>query len=292
MVKLNEGDIKALNACIWGIYSVLKREPLQFKIISEISRLVPSSIITLLKVVQDENNISTSVIASPDPWKNLHIFNSHIHEHPLINVLNPGKIKKHPFSEDIARALRGKFRSFNKSPEGRVISISDALTDRQLHSLVIFNEFFRPNRVEYQLGTVLESQKNCHLALTLNRDKRDFTEKERFLIGVLSPHIAQAFQNAEKIVWRPDGEISRIQVLDADEDMRQIDCKVRYLPRLPELTEREHEILNWVAIGKSNAEIAGILNISLNTVKKHLGTVFEKLGVENRTAAARKWLVK
>lgn len=51
------------------------------------------------------------------------------------------------------------------------------------------------------------------------------------------------------------------------------------------LTPREREILRWLAAGKSNAEIAAILDIRPRTVHKHLEHVFRKLGVENRTAA-------
>lgn len=53
------------------------------------------------------------------------------------------------------------------------------------------------------------------------------------------------------------------------------------------LTSREAEVLWWVAQGKSNKELALILGISPRTVNKHLETVFEKMMVENRTAAAR-----
>lgn len=51
------------------------------------------------------------------------------------------------------------------------------------------------------------------------------------------------------------------------------------------LTAREAEILSWVVQGKTNPEIGMILGIQLTTVKKHLESIFAKLGVENRTAA-------
>jgi DNA-binding CsgD family transcriptional regulator len=51
------------------------------------------------------------------------------------------------------------------------------------------------------------------------------------------------------------------------------------------LTRREREILELVAEGKPNAEIAAILWVSPSTVRKHLEHVYEKLGVNNRTAA-------
>ncbi|MEH6626383.1 MAG: response regulator transcription factor [Motiliproteus sp.] len=52
------------------------------------------------------------------------------------------------------------------------------------------------------------------------------------------------------------------------------------------LTERESEVLYWIANGKTNREAAEILEMSPRTVNKHLETIFPKLGVENRTSAA------
>jgi DNA-binding CsgD family transcriptional regulator len=54
----------------------------------------------------------------------------------------------------------------------------------------------------------------------------------------------------------------------------------------PQLTAREGEVLLWVSRGKTNRDIADILGMSPRTVNKHLEHIFEKLGVETRTAAA------
>ena len=52
------------------------------------------------------------------------------------------------------------------------------------------------------------------------------------------------------------------------------------------LTEREAEVLFWLAQGKANSDLCILLNVQLTTIKKHLEKIFQKLGVENRTAAA------
>jgi DNA-binding response OmpR family regulator/DNA-binding CsgD family transcriptional regulator len=52
------------------------------------------------------------------------------------------------------------------------------------------------------------------------------------------------------------------------------------------LTQKESEVLYWVVKGKTNKDIADILGSSPRTVHKHLEHIFEKLGVETRTAAA------
>jgi DNA-binding CsgD family transcriptional regulator len=52
------------------------------------------------------------------------------------------------------------------------------------------------------------------------------------------------------------------------------------------LTARESQVLYWVLQGKTNRDIGDILGTSPRTVTKHLEHVYEKLGVETRTAAA------
>lgn len=52
------------------------------------------------------------------------------------------------------------------------------------------------------------------------------------------------------------------------------------------LTPRETEVLSWLAKGKTNRDIGEILGMSPRTVNKHLEHIFEKLGVETRSAAA------
>jgi len=52
------------------------------------------------------------------------------------------------------------------------------------------------------------------------------------------------------------------------------------------LTVREAEVLHWIMQGKSNRDIAEILTLNPGTVNKHLEKILNKLGVENRTAAA------
>jgi DNA-binding CsgD family transcriptional regulator len=56
------------------------------------------------------------------------------------------------------------------------------------------------------------------------------------------------------------------------------------------LTVREAEVLTWIARGKTNSDIATILGMQIGTVKKHVEHLFEKLGVETRTAAATRVL--
>lgn len=58
------------------------------------------------------------------------------------------------------------------------------------------------------------------------------------------------------------------------------------LARLLNITAREADVLYWIVLGKTNPEIASVLEMSPRTVNKHLEHIFTKLGVETRTAAA------
>lgn len=85
-----------------------------------------------------------------------------------------------------------------------------------------------------------------------------------------------------------------------------IDAALRQLPHLPQqkqmslkslqhaqdealgLSERESQIMDWVAMGKTNSEIGCILNISAFTVKNHMQRIFQKLNVFSRAQAVSK----
>jgi DNA-binding NarL/FixJ family response regulator len=53
----------------------------------------------------------------------------------------------------------------------------------------------------------------------------------------------------------------------------------------PDLTDREREILNLIARGESNADIADALTISVKTVRNHVSNIFSKLQVADRAQA-------
>src|SRR5512134_3772841 len=57
------------------------------------------------------------------------------------------------------------------------------------------------------------------------------------------------------------------------------------LPKAPPLTDREKEILRWVAAGLQNKEIAHKLGISLATVRNHIHNILEKLDVHSKLEA-------
>ena len=59
--------------------------------------------------------------------------------------------------------------------------------------------------------------------------------------------------------------------------------------KLESLSKREREVLQLLTEGKENKEIAGSLNITINTVEKHLVHIYEKLGATTRAEAIHWW---
>lgn len=63
-----------------------------------------------------------------------------------------------------------------------------------------------------------------------------------------------------------------------------------------QLTEREHEVIKLIVMGKTNTEIAQELMISVHTAKAHVCSILQKMGVDDRVqvavSAIRKGLVK
>ena len=79
----------------------------------------------------------------------------------------------------------------------------------------------------------------------------------------------------------PDENLFRVTA--EDEAGQQTALRDRF-----DLTQRESEVLIWIAKGKANKDIGEILGLSPRTVNKHLEQIFIKLGVENRASAAVK----
>jgi DNA-binding NarL/FixJ family response regulator len=87
--------------------------------------------------------------------------------------------------------------------------------------------------------------------------------------GILSPAVARQL-------------IEHIAAEGAGADARRADAR----QRLDSLTERESEVARAIGQGKSNADIAAELYMSVATVKAHVTRVLSKLGVENRVQIA------
>ncbi|MGD2117204.1 MAG: DNA-binding response regulator [Chromatiales bacterium] len=96
------------------------------------------------------------------------------------------------------------------------------------------------------------------------------------------------------LVFKQDDTTIQLTYLSAQKDQhhlvqlaeREPGKNTQVLTEHLPVTQREAEVLLWLSHGKTNREIAQILDISPRTVNKHLEVIFRKLEVDNRTAAA------
>jgi len=149
-----------------------------------------------------------------------------------------------------------------RSAATRALKISDFASTAELHRLDYYDHALRRLGIEHQLRLWLSAPPGIARYFSVSRcaSEGDFGERERRLLELLRPFLAA---RRERLEPRP----------------------VPVEPSGNGLTEREAEILTWVARGRTNKEIAALLLVSPHTVRKHLEHAYAKLGVHTRTAA-------
>lgn len=154
--------------------------------------------------------------------------------------------------------------------KARATSISDLLTRRQWQRTALYGEAY--SQVHQQDGLALDVDLGHGAMLTLNvtRASRGYTAAERMALTLLGPH-AQA-QWRRLCLQQRKSQAAR-QALSPGS------------PAAVVLSPREREVLQWVANGNTNAEIATMLELSAGTVKRHLENIYRKLGAVNRQDA-------
>jgi DNA-binding CsgD family transcriptional regulator len=255
-------------------------------------------------------------------------------------------------------AARGLVRNFEQHPtstrqlrgDPRALKISDFLGVRRFTRTALYNECHRLIGTRHELRVRVPAHPPNASWLVVHRTRRDFSERDREVLALISPHFEPARRNAELrqlqltrerfegrapgvALLSPTGTVLAVsgtaERLAAAYDGRlpagmrgwlrrqgrsrdaghpvapaeplRLDggLVAHFLPgrdesepdavifeeSLSALTDREAEVLELVAAGSTDKEIAHELGISLRTVQKHLERVYRKLGVPNRTAA-------
>jgi DNA-binding CsgD family transcriptional regulator len=141
------------------------------------------------------------------------------------------------------------------------LKLSDFLTLKQLRRNAWHQAVQRPRGVMFEIKTWLPAPPGVTRAFFLVRgsEHRDFSERDRALLALLGPHFAVIRERWER----------------------------RHRP--PLLSAREVEVLELVARGLTNVEVAAQLVLSPTTIRTHLENIFAKIGVHSRTAAVA-WL--
>jgi DNA-binding CsgD family transcriptional regulator len=173
-------------------------------------------------------------------------FNRHFHQHPLV-------------------------RAHGRNPAPVTVRISDLLPAADFRRSILFDEYYRQIRIQHAMAVPIHVRGNELVSFVFNRSGRDFSDRDRACLEVIRPHLGHLFRLGRELrdaraAWGapPAGGPAEATSL---------------------LTSREREVLNWLRGGKTDRDIGAILGISPRTVHKHLQRIYEKLGVETRTAA-------
>jgi DNA-binding CsgD family transcriptional regulator len=137
------------------------------------------------------------------------------------------------------------------------IAISDRVTRRGFQRLEIFQEVYRPFNAADCFRLYLPCPKGKSRFFLFEHDQWGLRSRGREILELLRPHFVRHRQQ-----WRSTSS--------------ELAC----------LTVREREILEALANGATNAQIAKRLWISPYTVRAHLEHIFKKLNVKTRTEAA------
>lgn len=106
-----------------------------------------------------------------------------------------------------------------------------------------------------------------NVCLYIFSSQQNIFEAQNELISLLMPHVDHALRRVLHL------------------DYLNPSFKSEVPESLSSLSSRELEVINWIKFGKTNQEIAQILNISQNTVKSHLKRIFQKLNIGRRAQA-------
>ncbi|MCH4246994.1 response regulator transcription factor [Acinetobacter populi] len=103
--------------------------------------------------------------------------------------------------------------------------------------------------------------------------------------SLLHCRYSTASQQFQLIMLSPQQDLPTQNYLVQLKPIQQAPATTEILKHCTQLTPREAEVMHWLILGKTNKDIADILELSPRTINKHLEHVFEKLCVETRTAA-------
>ncbi len=146
---------------------------------------------------------------------------------------------------------------------------------------------------------ILESNPHSHVLIltSFGEDDKVFPAiragAQGYLLKDVQPRdLVQAIRETYqgKAQLHPDIARRLMAAVSGDAPVRQVQ-PASLLKELQDLTEREREVLDLIARGLTNREIAAHMVISEKTVKTHVSNILDKLGLEDRTRAAI-WALK
>jgi DNA-binding CsgD family transcriptional regulator len=233
---------------IGDVCGTLDLEELHHGLLAALHRVLPSDYVSLNDVGPSPEEIVT--IMQPAVPELVSRWSQFAHENPLL-------------------------RRYLRTLDGRAYRFSDVMSQEELRRLPLYHAVYAPLGVEYQIAFTLPATPDRVLAIALSRKRADYSDAERDFANRARPFLIQAYLNA--IAY----QAVRSHGMEPAKPL---------VERLvgEGLTRREAQVMRLVALGRSNSHIGGELGISARTVGKHLEHGFPKLGVADRSSAARR----
>jgi len=153
-------------------------------------------------------------------------------------------------------------REHARNPRAVTRRITDLLPEREFRETALYNDYYRAIRLDHVMAVPIHVDRRLLVSFVFNRAKRGFSPAERDALELIRPHLGNLYRLCVALGrsgWAPASAW--------------------------QLTPREQDVLRWLSAGKTDRDIGEILAISTRTVHKHLQRIYEKLGVETRTAA-------
>lgn len=154
-------------------------------------------------------------------------------------------------------------RDHGRNPGAVTRRIGELMPESAFQRTPLYNDYYRVIRIDHVMAVPIHVDRRTLVSFVLNRSRHGFSDRDRARLEIMRPHL---------------GNLYRLGVA-----ARRAAGPFGTLPE--SLTPREGDVLRWLAAGKTDKDIGAILAISPRTVHKHLQNIYEKLGVETRTAA-------
>jgi DNA-binding CsgD family transcriptional regulator len=167
------------------------------------------------------------------------------------------------------------------------LALSDVESRVTIEKLDLYHDYYRVLGVEDDLSVNFGNAEH-RVCLAILRGQRGFSDQDRAILAVLRSHMERAYRFTSLLESSQRNARGKqmtagapAAIADSDENLGNPQS-LRSLG----LSEREAEVLYWVAAGKTSPVISTILGIRHDTVRSHLKNIYAKLGVENRLSAA------
>lgn len=178
MHNLTSQDMKRLSRFISDLYRPYSQREFAIDLVRNLSTLLPAELYTYNEFSASRKLVSGYAIWPMDfplPADAPDIVGRYQFQHPTVN---------HYLSTGSSQPTR----------------ISDFVSYRQFRRTDLYNEFYRPMRIPYGIGFGVALHADGLIGIGMHRSGKDYSDRERDLLALVSPHILQAYSNTQAAV--------------------------------------------------------------------------------------------